>query len=134
MSPLKAFRYPHRFLVLALSACACLAAGASHSQSADAPATADIPGETTTRTDKSLIPFPILFYQPETGTGFGASVVYMFSLGADAPDAATANDPSFRSSVGLTAIYTTKKQITTGIGAELYPGGGRYRVLANLGY
>jgi hypothetical protein len=77
-----------------------------------------------------LIPLPILFYQPETGMGFGASVVYLFTLGQGAH--LDHGGRSLRSSVGATAIYTTKDQIITGVAAETYPGSGRYRALANL--
>jgi outer membrane protein assembly factor BamA len=74
-----------------------------------------------------LIPLPIIFYQPETGTGFGASVVYLFTLGEG-----KAGRQLLRSSISATAIYTTKQQIITTVGAETYPNGGRYRTLANL--
>jgi hypothetical protein len=79
-----------------------------------------------------LIPFPILFYQPETGTGFGASVVYLFTL-AGGPRPGDGRR-SLRSSVGATAIYTAKKQIITTLSAETYPQGGRYRALASLSF
>ena len=80
----------------------------------------------------SLIPFPILFYQPETGTGFGASVVYLFTLGEGTRPGHEGR--SLRSSVGATAIYTTKKQVITSLDAETFPGGGRYRALANVSF
>ncbi len=80
----------------------------------------------------SLIPFPILFYQPETGTGFGASVVYLFTLGEGARPGDESR--SLRSSVGATVIYTTKKQVITSLDAETFPGGGRYRALANVSF
>ena len=79
-----------------------------------------------------LILFPILFYQPETGTGFGASVVYLFTLGQRTSPAEGGR--SLRSSIGARAIYTTKRQIITSVAAETYPAGGRYRALANLSF
>jgi hypothetical protein len=80
----------------------------------------------------SLIPFPILFYQPETGTGFGASVVYLFTLGEGTRPGDEGR--SLRSSLSATAIYTTKKQVITSLEADTYPGGGRYRALANVSF
>jgi len=80
----------------------------------------------------SLIPFPILFYQPETGTGFGASVVYLFTLGEGTRPGDEGR--SLRSSVAATAIYTAKKQVITSLNAEMFPGGGHYRALANVSF
>ena len=109
---------------------ACLSAGTLPVFAQDA---AETPDSTSLRTKAApgnkLIPFPILFYQPETGTGFGASVVYLFTLGEG-----TRGGRSLRSSIGATAIYTTKEQIITNVSAETYPGGGRYRAFANLAF
>ncbi len=81
----------------------------------------------------SLIPLPILFYQPETGTGFGASVIYLFEpeAGTDAGQEARS---SFQSSIGATVIYTTKEQLITAIQAELYPDSGRYRAVLSIAF
>jgi outer membrane protein assembly factor BamA len=108
-----------------------LAIPAAHAQDAATPDTAGVPLTSGARRS-SLIPFPILFYQPETGTGFGASVSWLFTLSGSAPADSAA--PTFRSSLGMTAIYTSKEQTIVGLGTELYPGGGRYRVEANVGY
>jgi len=108
-----------------------LSAGALPVLAQDAGETADSTSlQTKPPPGNKLIPFPILFYQPETGTGFGASVVYLFTLGEGTRPGHEGR--SLRSSVGVTAIYTTKEQIITNVGAETYPGSGRYRALANL--
>jgi len=109
---------------------AWLSAWALPALAQDAGDTADSTSlQTKAPPGNKLIPFPILFYQPETGTGFGASVVYLFTLGEG-----TRGGRTLRSSVGATAIYTTKEQIITNVGAETYPGGGRYRAFANLAF
>jgi hypothetical protein len=80
----------------------------------------------------SFIPFPIIFYQPETGTGFGASLLYLFQLSGTTP--AEEDSRYLQSSLSATGIYTTKKQIITSLRTELFPGGGRYRILADAGF
>jgi len=78
----------------------------------------------------SLIPLPVIFYQPETGVGFGASGVYLFQLGGPA-DSAVQRLPSVVSAIG---IYTTKSQIIAAVQTELYPASGRYRYIGELSY
>ena len=78
----------------------------------------------------SLIPFPIVFYQPETGFGFGGSVIYLFTLGGRPSESGR----SLRSSLSATAIYTAKQQFLTSVETEMYPGGGRYRVMASASF
>ena len=109
-----------------------LSAGALPAAAQDEGGAADSTSIPAKPAPARLIPFPILFYQPETGTGFGASVVYLFTLS----DGTRSGDGgrSLRSSVAATAIYTMKEQIITTVGAETYPGGGRYRALANLSF
>jgi len=78
----------------------------------------------------SLIPLPVIFYQPETGVGFGASGVYLFQLGGPA-DSAEHRLPSVVSAIG---IYTTKSQIIAAVQTDLYPASGRYRYIGELSY
>jgi hypothetical protein len=84
----------------------------------------------------SLIPLPVIFYQPETGTGFGATVNYLFYIsppreGEPTPASNKALRPSLLSATG---IYTTKKQVITWLGGEVYPAAGRYWLTGGLGY
>lgn len=75
----------------------------------------------------TLIPLPVLFYQPETGTGFGGLASYLFRPGRQA-----ATVPA--SDVGGYVIYTTKKQILTSLGTRLYLSGGALRLAGNVQY
>ncbi|MGD8698922.1 MAG: hypothetical protein PVJ43_06510, partial [Gemmatimonadales bacterium] len=78
----------------------------------------------------SFVPLPVVFYQPETGFGFGASGVYLFQLGRPA-DSAEHRLPSVVSAIG---IYTTKSQIIAAVQTELYPASGRYRYIGEVSY
>jgi len=78
----------------------------------------------------TLVPLPVVFYQTETSLGFGATLGYFFQMGTP-----PAQDARRQSSVArLTAVYTLNKQIITSLRTELFPAGGRYRVLADLGF
>lgn len=121
----------HLRTTLVLGVAAWFSAGAVPALAQDAAAPADTSFQKPAPGAR-LIPFPILFYQTETGTGFGASVVYLFTLGRGTRPADGAR--SLRSSVGVTAIYTTKKQVITSVSLEAYPGGGRYRTSADLSF
>lgn len=78
----------------------------------------------------SFIPLPVVFYQPETGVGFGASGVYLFQLGRPT-DSEARRLPSAVSAVG---IYTTKSQIIAAVQTELFPTSGRYRYIGELSF
>jgi Omp85 superfamily domain len=80
----------------------------------------------------TLVPLPVVFYQTETGLGFGATVGYFFPMGPDATQDTSARRQS--SSVSLIGVYTLKKQIITSLRTELYPAGGQYRILAEGGF
>jgi outer membrane protein assembly factor BamA len=73
----------------------------------------------------TIVPLPALFYQTETGFGFGGLVTYYFRPGA----ADTGFVPP--SELGASFIYTTKKQILAGVGTRLYLAGGSLRVAGN---
>jgi outer membrane protein assembly factor BamA len=75
----------------------------------------------------SLIPFPVIFYQPETGFGFGASAVYYYPFSAGD----TISPPS---SMAPIAIYTTKKQIILGLWSEMYVDEDRWRISSGISY
>jgi len=63
----------------------------------------------------------VIFYQPETGTGFGALATLYFRPGSG--DRAV--PPS---EIGGSAIYTTRRQILTSLTARLYLSGGALRL------
>ncbi len=74
----------------------------------------------------TLIPMPILFRGPDTGTGFGAAATYLFRLDSAGGDSA-GPIPS-PSSLSAVAIYTSKGQIITSIEPVLRLRGDRLRV------
>lgn len=84
--------------------------------------------DTTVKGGNTIIPFPFIFYTPETSTGFGAIVAAYFRLSGDGPN----DRPSYISPV---VVYTLKKQSIVFVEGEVYWGdGGLYRLNANIGY
>ena len=84
------------------------------------PDSADAPGT-------SIIPFPFVFYTPETKIGFGGTVITMFRLS----ESAGTRQPS---SISPIFVYTQKQQLIAMLGTELFFGAGRFRVNAGAGY
>ena len=76
----------------------------------------------------TLVPLPVIFYQPETGTGFGGLATYYVPL---SQGRAGRIQPSAFSVIG---IYTVKKQIITYLSADMYLQQGRLRVRSETGY
>jgi outer membrane protein assembly factor BamA len=66
-----------------------------------------------------FFPLPAVFYQPETGWGFGAALLHTVRL---APDARTGSN-------FLAAVYTLKKQYAVQLTSELYTAGNRFVVV-----
>jgi outer membrane protein assembly factor BamA len=85
----------------------------------------------TTSPGNSLVPLPVIFYQPETGLGFGVTASY-FIRNSQAEESDVSRQQS--SFVAPVAIYTTKKQIIISARTELYPSQGRYRVLGEVAF
>lgn len=75
----------------------------------------------------SLIPLPVIFYQPETGFGFGASAIYYYRY----TPADTVSPPS---SVAPIAIYTSKNQLILGVWSEMYVAEDRWRISSGISY
>jgi hypothetical protein len=97
------------------------AAAATAAEDAPAPPdSADADGGAT------LIPLPILFYTPETETGFGTSAIYYFHPGG----AGAATHPSAISAI---FIYTTKKQLVAQMEADVYLPGDDYQFTVSGG-
>jgi outer membrane protein assembly factor BamA len=80
----------------------------------------------------TLVPLPVVFYQPETGLGFGVAANYYTRFTEAPPDQPDVTVPP--SVFQLIAVYTVKSQIITTLKSELYLGGTRYRVLGDMGY
>jgi hypothetical protein len=80
----------------------------------------------------TLVPIPVVFYQPETGLGFGATAVYTYYMGraADAKE----GKPILPSTIAPVALYTTKKQIIVALRAELFPIGSPYRLVGEAAF
>jgi hypothetical protein len=74
----------------------------------------------------TIVPLPVLFYQPETQWGFGVLGTYYFRPGAAAR---TSVPPS---EIGGYAIYTTRKQILTAVNTRLYLSGGALRLAGSV--
>ncbi|NIN12402.1 MAG: BamA/TamA family outer membrane protein [Gemmatimonadales bacterium] len=87
--------------------------------------------DTVATPGSTLVPLPVLFYQPETEFGFGGLVSYYFWL--TDPPAIGSGERFQPSSLSVIAIYTTRKQIITALAGELWLGDGRWRVLGDLG-
>ena len=111
---------------IAFFACLLFAAGGLNGQkpaggaNRSAPDTAETPGT-------SIIPFPFVFYTPETKIGFGGTVITMFRLSESGTQ-----EPA--SSISPIFVYTQKKQLIAMLGTELFLGAGRFRVNAEVGY
>lgn len=97
-----------------LTVCLCLLAGNAVGQESEERGT-------------SIIPFPFVFYQPETKMGVGGTVVTMFHLSSE-------TEQEQPSSLSPIFAYTQKNQIIALLETELFLGGGRYRVNASGGY
>ncbi len=85
----------------------------------------------TTRTPEaayraSLVPMPILFRQPETGTGFGSAATYFFRIGSQ--EEPLPSRPVSPSTLTAVAIYTTHSQIIAAIEPSLRLRGDRIRI------
>lgn len=94
--------------------------GAVLAQNDSVPAAANGGGAT-------FFPLPVLFYQTETGTGFGAGVSYVIDAPRSGPKAGRSDGYS------AGAIYTTKHQVITWLSGELFPAG-RVWITANAGF
>lgn len=95
---------------------------AGHAQEdADSAADDSIPGNT-------LVPLPAVFYQTETGFGFGLVATYYFRLGSDKQ---ITDQPSTLQFIG---VYTTKNQIIGQLRTQLYTDHGRNWIIGQLDY
>ena len=72
---------------------------------------------------RRFIPFPVLFYAPETGLGFGAAAVWYFR-----------SEQSRLSSLSPLVVYTTKSQFLVSARLESWFGRDRWRAVADAGF
>ena len=75
----------------------------------------------------SLIPLPVIFYQPETGLGFGLTAINYYR----ATPGDTISPPSSMSFVG---IYTTKNQLVLAVSSDMYVAEDRWRISSAVSY
>jgi len=73
----------------------------------------------------TIVPLPAVFYQPETGWGFGGLVTYYFRPGDPTPSFVPPSE------LGGSLIFTTRSQILASLGTRLYLDGGALRVVGN---
>ena len=75
----------------------------------------------------SLIPLPVIFYQPETGLGFGLTAINYYR----ATPGDTLSPPS---SVSFVGIYTTKNQLVLAVSSDMYVAEDRWRISSAVSY
>jgi outer membrane protein assembly factor BamA len=95
-------------------------------QTDTAAATGDVSDSVATQ-GNTLVPLPVLFYQPETKFGFGVAATYYFRTSKIGPDARP-------STLQPVLIFTTKKQIIAVFQGEIYSPTERYRYNFEGGY
>ena len=85
----------------------------------------DSPPDTASVARFSVLPFPILYYTPETGVAGGAALV--------GSHRATVNDTSARpSSLVVNLIYTQKKQVIAGVSPDMFLDSGAYHIRGSI--
>jgi outer membrane protein assembly factor BamA len=108
-----------------------LAAGAApaRAQEEDAPEAAapERSEEASEEEGGSLIPLPVIFYQPETGLGFGLTAINYYRV----TPGDTISPPS---SLSLVGIYTTKNQLIFGVWGDMYVHEDRWRISSAVSY
>ncbi len=117
----------HLILVMAASSPGALAA-----QEPDSPAEAGPAADTQEVEDpaddgSSLIPLPVIFYQPETGLGFGLTAINYYRM----TPGDTISPPS---SMSLIGIYTTKNQLILGWWGDMFLDEDRWRISSAVSY
>jgi len=79
--------------------------------------------DSTSSGGSQLIPYPVLFYSPETGVGFGAGAIWYFR-----------RTGSRLSSVSPLLFYTSKKQFSISAQFDSWFDRSRWRILADVGF
>jgi outer membrane protein assembly factor BamA len=75
----------------------------------------------------TLIPIPVIFYQPETGLGFGVTALYYYRLTAGDTISPVYYWATFE-------IYTTKNQLILGLWSEMFVDEDRWRINSEISY
>jgi len=101
----------------------------AHAQEPDAPeASPPEPSEDSADDDGgSLIPLPVIFYQPETGLGFGLTLINYYRV----TPGDTISPPS---SISLVGIYTTKNQLILSVWSDMFLDEDRWRISSAVSY
>ncbi len=107
-----------RARLILLGALACPAPSALLAQEP-----AEEQAETVVVEGRRFIPFPVLFYAPETGLGFGAAAVWYFR-----------SEESRLSSISPLLVYTTRGQFLLSTRLEAWFGGDRWRAVGDAGF
>jgi outer membrane protein assembly factor BamA len=116
---------------LALPALACLGFGPvdglaqqdDRSETSASAIDSSVAIDSTGSSGSQLIPYPVLFYSPETGVGFGAGAIWYFRRSA-----------SRLSSVSPLLFYTSKKQFSISAQFDSWFDRNRWRILADVGF
>jgi outer membrane protein assembly factor BamA len=83
--------------------------------------------DSTAAPRNTLVPLPVLFYQPETKLGFGVAATYYFRTSGPDPEARP-------STLTPLLVYTTNKQVIALIAGEVYASKEQYRFEFEGGY
>lgn len=83
--------------------------------------------ESTEEEGGSLIPLPVIFYQPETGLGFGLTAINYYR----ATPGDTISPPS---SIAFVGIYTTKKQLVLAVSTDMFVAEDEWRLSSSASY
>jgi len=85
----------------------------------------DTPPDTASASRFGILPFPLLYYTPETGVAGGAALVCLYR--------AEVNDTSVRpSSIVVDLIYTQKKQIVAEVSPDIFLDRDTYRIMGSV--
>lgn len=105
------------------------AVGPAHAQEPDAPDAPPQEPSTDSADDDggSLIPLPVIFYQPETGLGFGVTLINYYRV----TPGDTISPPS---SLSLVGIYTTKNQLILAAWSDMFLAEDRWRISSAVSY
>ncbi|MDP2482388.1 MAG: BamA/TamA family outer membrane protein [Candidatus Palauibacterales bacterium] len=105
--------------------------GAIGSARAQEPAAQDAEGQPPAASAAddggSLVPLPVVFYQPETGLGFGVTAINYYRM----TPGDTISPPS---SLSLVGVYTTKNQLILALWSDMFLDEDRWRISSKVSY
>lgn len=74
-----------------------------------------------------FVPFPVVFYTPETGFGGGAALIYYYNPHPENPDSKNNN-------ISAVAFYTAKNQFLLALNSDVFFNTDKYMFSANTGF